>query len=75
MHSCVRPIFEQIVQYALLLGGNAWPADPSIFFAAGLTGKDAIATAEPSIWYWISIVCFIVFFFITVRFSAVSRDE
>ena len=78
MRSRARPVFEQIFQYAFLILGNEWPADlagKEVFFVAGLTGKEAIAKVKPTYWHWISIACFIVFFFVTVRSSAGSRDQ
>ena len=67
------------MQYSLLLLDIDWEVDDekfdkkaifSIFFAAGMSGGDAIASvdrhSETLLWFAISVVCFVLCFFALV---------
>ena len=67
------------MQYSLLLSGIDWEVNEekfdkkaifSIFFAAGMSGDDAIARvhlkSETLLWFAISVVCFVLCFFALV---------
>ena len=63
------------MQYGSLLLGHEFTADPSIFFAAGLTGSDSIHRLQSNthiIWWGVSIVCFVLYFIVLVRLVVVT---
>lgn len=78
---------KQIVQYSIILSGADYEFDEerfnknltfAIFFATGLSGSTAIANVhlgnETMFWFGISIVCFVLCFFVLVRHAIfVSR--